>query len=443
MKYLLFDQSAIATYVSRSVLQSIEYIQGKRLVEHICGIGESEILEDVYVEYNDDGILFVGKRNAMELRDSGDRIFCVDLMTCNILTEKNNPSDLLTIFQKIFRTVLKIWNRQPFSSSERVNKTKSIVFPFVMPDHRRIVIERSNNIERLTKRKISFPLLAYKYCAEDPHGEETVNTSILCKAGEEYVSRRYQIQRLFPTDDAYNSNNTITAFGSITGGKLEGKDNFAYWNYDTQYANLTEAQKYVVDFSNLDCPLRVDGAAGTGKTLSLLMRAYRLLVLHQERKQPFRIIFFSHSASTCEQVKMIFCNYPLGSIFLNGTQPQNIQFITLLEFCKDFSKIAEGTLLEADAGEAKTYQLMLIEEVLEKAKKDFLINTYRPLLSKKLQEIFEDLSDTGMQEICPLLQHEFSVQIKGRTDCTLESYKDIPSIANGLYCEKEIDKEFV
>ena len=48
-KYLLFDQTAVATLVSRSVLQSIEYTQGQRLIEHLCGDGESEILENVYI----------------------------------------------------------------------------------------------------------------------------------------------------------------------------------------------------------------------------------------------------------------------------------------------------------------------------------------------------------------------------------------------------------
>lgn len=444
MKYLLFDQNAIATYVSRNVLQSIEYTQGKRLVEHLCGNGDSEILEDVYIEHNKDGVLFVGKRSSNETEDKADKIFCVDLKNCKILEEKDKPAELLTIMQKVFRTTLKIWNRQPFSTSERINKTKSIVFPFVMPDRRRIVIERSNNVERLTKRKISYPLIAYNYTTEEPHGEETVNTALLCKAGEEYALRRYQIQRLFPIPDTYNKDSTNLAIGQITGGKLESKDNFAFWNYDVQYENLTESQKYVVDFSSLDRPLRVDGAAGTGKTLSLIMRAYRLLMMHREKQQPFRIAFFSHSVSTCEQSKAIFSNYLHGISFMQGLESQSIQFITLLDFCKDFAGIADGTLLEPDAGNSKSYQLQLIEQVLEEAKQSFLINTYRPIISEKLRQMFSDISsNVSVQNICSLLQHEFSVQIKGRTDCTLEAYKELPSITNGLYCETETDKEFI
>ena len=443
IKYLLFDQRAISLIVSRSTLQSVEYNQGMRLVQHICGKGNSEILEDVYIEYTKEGILFVGKKTDSDQTEKGDRIFCVDLTTCNILSEESNPANLLIVMQKVFRTALKIWNRQPFSSSERINQTKSIVFPFVIPDRRRLVIERSNNVDRLMKRNICFPLLAYKYSSEDPHGEEKVDTSILAKAGEEYIAKRYQIQGLFPVTETYTNTDLTSALGQTVGGKLERKDNFAYWNYGTQYKNLTESQKYIVDYDNLDRPLRIDGAAGTGKTLSLLMRAYRLLVSYKEKKQPYRIIFFSHSVSTCEQGKEIFSNYPLGTSFMDPSSKQTIRFTTLLEFCEKFSEIESTSVLDYDAGNAKSYQLQLIQQVLEEAKNNYTINTYLPLLSNNVQEVFSDLTEGSIQSVCSILQHEFSIQIKGRTDCTLEKYIELPSIQNGLLCESKTDKEFI
>ena len=55
-----------------------------------------------------------------------------------------------------------------------------------------------------------------------------------------------------------------------------GRDDFIYWEYDRQLEALTESQRKVVEYGAIDTPLRVDGAAGTGKTISLIMRAYRL-----------------------------------------------------------------------------------------------------------------------------------------------------------------------
>lgn len=76
MKYLLFDQSAIETFVSRNVFQSIEYVQGKELVEHFCGTKESGLLEDVYIEHNNEGVLFVGKKKDREndSKDKGEKV---------------------------------------------------------------------------------------------------------------------------------------------------------------------------------------------------------------------------------------------------------------------------------------------------------------------------------------------------------------------------------
>ena len=160
MDYLLFDQSAIATLIGKSVLQSIEYQQGMHLVNHICRRGQPEIFEDVLVEYLDNGIIFSGLKS--ENSKAEHHLFCIDLKQCNIMVDKTDMAAMLTIIQKCLRTTLKIWNRQPFSSSERINGSKSIIFPFMMSDHRRIVSERANNVPRLTKRLVDQPLLAYK-----------------------------------------------------------------------------------------------------------------------------------------------------------------------------------------------------------------------------------------------------------------------------------------
>ena len=107
MKYLLFDQYAISTYISDYSLQSIEFAQGKRFIKHICGEISSEIFCNTVVEYNKNGILFVGnKGNQSGLNNDEFKLFCIDLTTCNILSESSNPSDLLTIIQKTLDRVL-------------------------------------------------------------------------------------------------------------------------------------------------------------------------------------------------------------------------------------------------------------------------------------------------------------------------------------------------
>ena len=447
MKYLLFDQNAISTYVSVSRLQSTEYAEGQRFVQHICGELSSEIFENTAIEYTKDGILFVGQRNTEEGHPTGKgrRIFCIDLVACNILVESSNRTDLLTLVQKALRLTLKIWNRQPFSSSERYHGSKSILFPFAKPDHRRIVIERSNNVLRLENRGIDYPLLAYKYNAEDPsQAEDIVDTHVLRQAGEMYISQYTALQNKLATnvEDTNTSSETSFPLEYVRADEFVKRDDFAYWDYKRQYAALTDSQKFVVDFEPVVTPLRIDGAAGTGKTISIIMRAYHLLKLYQEKRQSFNIIFFAHSESTCKRNEEMFCYYPDGRKFLSPDSMQRIRFVTLLSFCKEFAKIPENTLLEHDAADAKSYQLMLIEDVVEKARSEHRVKTFSPLLNERLRDLF-DCSKTDPNVLFYMLQHEFSIQIKGRTNCTIDKYYEIESIANGIPCASKRDKEFI
>ncbi|MCH5152089.1 MAG: hypothetical protein J1F65_05485 [Clostridiales bacterium] len=449
-KFLLFDKAAIDILVSTRTFQSIEYTNGMRLVEHACGKHSSEILGDINIRYCYDGIIFSGKRGNVysEEQESSSlknhKLFCIDLTTCDILSEKDRPSDLFTVLQKSFRVCLKIWNRLPFGFSERIHESKSIVFPFAITDKRRIVIERSNNISRLEKRGVISPLLAYKYNAEEPRpGVEIADTTVLRKAGEAYVDVIYELQNELKANEniaflPIDSN----LFNQVTATKAVGRDDFMFWDFKRQYDNLTETQKYIVDVESIDSPLRIDGPAGTGKTISMILRAYKILKQYRENGKPIKIAFFSHSESTCERNQYVFGLYEESSYFLNEKSPQNIIFTTLLKYCCDYADIQRDRLIEKDADDAKTYQLYLVEEVLQKAKDMHKIRTLRPLMSKGLQEIFDDeKTPTAIQ--CALLQHEFSIQIKGRTDCTFDSYCDIESITNGLPCKNQKDKECI
>ena len=88
MKFLLFDENAISTYVSECHLQSVEYQEGLTFTKHLSGQLSSEIFHNTKIEYVKDGILFVGrKKNQSEKTDIDKHIFCVDLTTCNLLCE--------------------------------------------------------------------------------------------------------------------------------------------------------------------------------------------------------------------------------------------------------------------------------------------------------------------------------------------------------------------
>ena len=98
------------------------------------------------------------------------------------------------------------------------------------------------------------------------------------------------------------------------------------------------------------------------------MRAYKILMEKKSANCPYRLIFFTHSEETCKHSRQIFESYECGSLFLSKQAPQSIVFISLFSFCTKFARIPETALLEMDAGDSKTYQLMVIDSVLEKSR---------------------------------------------------------------------------
>lgn len=445
MKYLLFDQNAITSYINNYRLQSVDYKEGERFVDHFRGLLDSEEFFNTFIQYTNDGILFVGNRNTeSDNEESNKHIFCLDLTTCKLFEEETNSARILTVMQKAFRLALRIWNNDPFSASEKINGTKSILFPFSIGDHHRLVIERSNSVTRLESRGIKFPLLAYKYNAEEPSQMvEIASTDILRLAGEEYVTQHYAIQNKLT--ERFETNTADAAYGSM--GYLETdlserRDDFIFWKYNQQLKLLTDAQKQIVEFENESVPIRVDGAAGTGKTIALIMRAYHLLSKHLKDNTPFSIVFFAHSESTSQRNLEVFSHYDNSEYFLQSDSPQNILFTTLFSYCREISRIEELSVIETNAAESKDYQLLIIDEVVQRAFEKKTIKTYLPLISEDVKTLF-DKSLTTPSTLVKMLQHEFSVQIKGRTNCTIEAYYEIESIPNGIPCHSKSDKELV
>ncbi len=242
-----------------------------------------------------------------------------------------------------------------------------------------------------------------------------------------------------------NATNYHTLY-QVSAEKLNERDDFIYWDYTRQYNNLTNSQKRVVDHTDISSPLRVEGAAGTGKTLSLILRAYTLLNRYKNNNKAIKIAFFSHSNSTNKRNQELFSMYENSEMFLDGKANQNIRFTTLLDFCCEYSNISSNSLTDIDAMDAKNYELMIIENIITNSENTSIIRTFYPLLSQNMKSLFNNVINEYSEKIpvvCQMLHHEFGIQIKGRTDCTIDKYLDIPSIKNGIPCSNQKDKELV
>lgn len=427
MKYILFDESAVEYFVTNSECQSTDYLKGKELIEIILeNSSERNVFKDINIVKTDHGLLFIGKAKST-------KILVIDLTTCKLLNvEKNYPENILVVLQKTFRASMRFWNRLPFINAERVNNSKLVVFPFPYNynnnDNKRIVLEREPKSRRLEKRGIKSPILAYKYSVESvmPGSKEIVDVNVLDDAGEDYISVRNTIGNYSKPNDIVQEGNS--GFDDISISTTVGNEGFKYLTYNVQYSKLTINQKKVVDCDNNNLPLRITGAAGTGKTTSMLLRAYKLLLNAKDQNKPYKIIFFAHSESTKFELIEAFKLLDMQNEFLDSEYDQTIEFITLFAFCKRFRNIKDIQVLDDDATDAKEYQLMLIENALEEIM-DQDYKAYKLYLSQELRTLIEN---TSKYILCVMLQHEFSIQIKGRADGVFENYCKLTSLKNGL-----------
>ena len=433
MKYILFEQSAIDILIGMSEFQSIEFPMGKALIDYIVSDDADFNNSLVFAEKNDTGIIFSGK-------SATNNIIVFDLVQSALLEQVTDEASLLLIIQKTLRTAIKIWNRYPFSSSERVNRTKSIVFPFVFSDKRRVVIERSTKCDRLIKRGIDHALLVYNYTDKDPHKDEEPSNEVLRIAGETYLKIRSNIINSFSSTLIESSSSEKPLLYANTEQLLSSGD-FMYLDYSKRIEKLTTTQRNVVENTNIVSPIRIEGPAGTGKTASMILRAFYILEMMRSKNEPYRIIFLSHSESTNIENKNAFSYISKSEKYLDGTHSQHICFTTLLNYCIDMIKITDSQVIDRDALDAKKMQRVFIEEALDKVLLE-KHKTYRALLSDNLNSLLDE-HKTPKGVLLSMLQHEFSVQIKGRTDGTIEEYYKIDSIKNALVLSSKKDKEFI
>jgi len=442
LDYILFDRSAVEFLASHREYQSLEYDEGSALVDLILKPNyiTSSLGHRLQVKWTDNGAMLIGPEVT-------SFVLVIDFTTCDLLKfEGDNPDNLLLVFQRMFRAAIRIWNCQPFTGIERVNHSKLIVFPFPYnfnkKNNKRLVIEREPNSPDLLNRGISYPLLVYKYNDDDvaPGIEENPVPFILNLAGEEYARLLpFLTQKDSQRADNLSSQHQIKDV--LAHAQTDGKG-FRYQSFLEQYRHLTKKQREVVESPDHNRPIRIVGPAGTGKTTSMILRAYRLLSEAKEANEPKRMIFITHSESTCYEAEQTFLLLDHAEDFLYPFAEQFVEFTTLLSYCKQYRKIDDIQTIDEDAADAKEYQLMLIGDSYHEVKNSDY-SAYRRALSDDMKAI---LDNTPENILLSLLQHEFSVQIKGRASGLFENYRELPPIENGLPVssdEKYCDKRFI
>lgn len=417
MKFIAFEKKMAIKIVNTRQLQSTEYDEGKEFVNILRGQsnGEGFIIQCHSLP---NGLVF-----TQSLKNDECLIFDLDLFDGFKIANEN---ECLTIIQKSLRTAIKSWDNIPFGAAEINKQEAGLIILFPHTTSYRVVIDKKPDSKRQDKRNGKH-LLAFAYVRAEVAGEPS------CTNFRKFLEEVKEVK--IKEDMIAKPLNYPIQVAELGDGfsPVDSRIGFDAWK-----KLLTKSQKDFV-MSGLFGASRLEGPAGTGKTLCLILKSIQAALSDSFIGK--NIMFITHSCATRDQViEIIKANVtPEQLDYIDGTCP--IKVSTLQEWClgRIGSQIEESELLDKDAESSKTYQQILVEESLV----DFIESDYASFSRIISKELADELSPDASSEIVAALKHEISEVIKGRAGQNLESYKKIDYSVHALSVRNDFDAECV
>lgn len=140
------------------------------------------------------------------------------------------------------------------------------------------------------------------------------------------------------------------------------------WTYDQWTASespLTATQRRILDSDIADRqPLRIAGAAGSGKTLLMMLLAIRLLRRAEKSNQPLRVLYVVHNAAMQDRVSVRFISLGAES-FLETGASQILEVRTLFDYSREVLDVQENAVFDRDAQQSKEFQALTVSDCLK------------------------------------------------------------------------------
>ena len=419
MKYIYITLDAIDAFSSIRQYHSIEYQNGENLYQVLSGNSYELNDKQIILQHFDNGLAFYTSNFDR------NRGILFDLSTFNAFYNQD-AKNVITIFQKILKYAIKYFNKLAYAPCEKDIDTKTtIIFPFPFTATKnvyKILVDRNSSKYNRKDKDI----LTVFYSGESHNNVEVAFTA-LNKAMEDI--KQITITKTNDTSPIESFQTTI-----LSDFELSLDSSVGYENWE-QY--LTKKQKEFI-FKDVNGTERLEGAAGTGKTLSMILRCIFLLKRYPDK----RYVFVTHSKATKDHIIQILKNnYPqIDDLLCFSDEERNKPLLvtTLQEWCIHFLGVylTETEYLDKDAQESKALQLMYIEEAFSKVKDKEWI-TYQKICSP----IFVDyIEKTDPEFLLEMLQYEIATLIKGRCDSDIDKYKKLERPAYSIPCNNENDK---
>ena len=284
MKYIYISADAIELFATIRQYQNIDFPEGESL--HQILTDHSTIWNDtnILIHRTIDGIIFYTHKLDR------NRGLLFDCTTFNAFAKQPNDK-IITIFQKTIKYAIKYFNKLALAPCEsEPNAATAIIYPFPF-------LATKNVYKILIDKNTS------------KHNREVKNILTAFYSGCESNKQRVSFTTL---------NKALTTISLLSTPTIENAQKFlinsyssthledivlsldANIGYDNWREYLTNTQKSFV-FKPINGVERLEGAAGTGKTLSMILRCIYLLKTNKNQ----RIIFVTHSKATRDHICLL------------------------------------------------------------------------------------------------------------------------------------------
>ena len=293
MKFLFIERNAVEQIATTRALQSSEFEQSRELSSFLK-VYDSKVVDGIAFHVKKDGA-FIYSLKKCDLNNAV--IFDLDKFPD---FQSLSIEDTITIFQKILKYSIKHWSNLPLSPCERSlpDGKHCIIYPlpYTNTNAYRVLV---NNIpdNTFTDRRN----LNYIYVAGSGTGHISTEYSILNlkRIREDAQEICVAQQKQEPLDQV------ITSFEVNTLDDLKCNLITPTMGFEKWMHHLTLNQKNFVQ-KRINGSERLEGAAGTGKTLTMILRAINVLRTEQLSGNEYHMVFITHSIATKNQIRDIF-----------------------------------------------------------------------------------------------------------------------------------------
>lgn len=432
MKALYIEEFAAKEIAQRSTFQSGEFEDAQNLIEFLREGKDFNVGNVSGTERKDIGYLVVANK-ANNLRSI---IFDFDLAEDLLKLEDN---DLMMVIQRVVKFSIKEWENLPHNVSEKIIKdNNAILFPFPYTDNNplKVLVNLKPDEVYTSKRKMSCLYVAkFGIGNFQTSGYQVKNIKSIKKIADEICSKT---RDTFTDKEGFNKVDSlhVTELEETQDNKADSLMSFSSWMH-----RLTKVQYDFVTGPLVGCE-RLEGAAGTGKTITLVLRALYLCDEFRKKNQDFHAIFLCHSIANKEHLKLLFQTTSSNPNILDREySAQSIDLTTLQEWCTNYlgNKIGSSEVMDEDAQESKELQYKFVYDIYcETLEKDY--PSYKILCSDEFNKFIDE---KGKELVAQLLCSEISITIKGRASEDFETYKSLPRLQGSLPLKNEGDFNFV